>query len=138
MTQFVVDASVALKWLVPEEHAEQALTLNSPANNLAAPDLLFVEMANVVWKKCRRGEISSDEAERLVAVAMRAPVRTLDSASLLPAAMRLALAHNCTVYDSLYVALALREQCPLVTADRRLFNAIAPAFPENVTWVEEL
>ena len=56
------------------------------------------------------------------------------TADLLSEAFRLAIAHERTVYDALYLALSVREQCPYVTADEKLVNAIRTAFP-NVVWV---
>ena len=56
------------------------------------------------------------------------------SATLLDEAVRLAITHQRTVYDALYVALSVREQCRYVTADERLVNAIGAVFP-NVLWV---
>jgi predicted nucleic acid-binding protein len=53
----VIDASVAIKWLVPETLAENAAALLDENNRLTAPDLLLIEFANIIWKKARLGEI---------------------------------------------------------------------------------
>lgn len=60
-----------------------------------------------------------------------------DTATLVGAALEIALAFDRSVYDSLYVALALRDDCQLVTADRRLYNALAPALSETMLWIED-
>ena len=62
------------------------------------------------------------------------PVRHHTESQLLNYAYRLAVAHQRTVYDSLYLALSEQEQCQFVTADARFFNAIRASFP-NVVWL---
>ena len=62
MKTFVVDASIAIKWVVEEAGTTQALALRKNAR-LIAPDLLVAECANILWKKTQRGELSPEEAE---------------------------------------------------------------------------
>ena len=50
----------------------------------------------------------------------------------------LAMNHERSAYDALYVALAVDEGCQLVTADRRLYNALAPHLPETMLWIENV
>ncbi|MEW6116143.1 MAG: type II toxin-antitoxin system VapC family toxin [Nitrospirota bacterium] len=57
MNRFVVDASVAVKWLVPEIHADAALRLLEKNNRLTAPDLIFSEIGTILLKESRSGEI---------------------------------------------------------------------------------
>ena len=57
MSDLVIDASVAVKWVIEEEDTTQALALRGRA--LAAPDLLIAECANILWKKVRRNEFRS-------------------------------------------------------------------------------
>jgi predicted nucleic acid-binding protein len=138
VTQYVVDCSVAIKWLVPEIHWEAAQVLRSPDNRLLAPDHFRVEVANVLWKKARSGELTPAEATaRAVAVAEMA-VETVALASLIEPAFAISLRNDRSVYDALYVALALREGCQFVTADRRLYNSLSPAYPGAMTWIEDL
>jgi predicted nucleic acid-binding protein len=94
-------------------------------HRLIAPDLLWIEVASVLWKVARRGALSADEAQRMLADAAAFPVETIESAPLLADALRIATATGRTVYDSLYVALAAREGAVMVTADERLVNALA-------------
>lgn len=121
----VVDASVAVKWFLPEQDAERAVALLRAGHRLIAPDLLWIEVASVLWKVARRGALSPDEAHRMIADAAAFPVETVESAGLLPDALRIATAADRTVYDSLYVALAAREGAVMITADDRLVNALA-------------
>ena len=64
----VIDASVAVKWLLPEDGREEALRLQDLYQDekidLIAPSLLGVEVANVLWKRARRGDLTSAAALR--------------------------------------------------------------------------
>lgn len=126
---FVVDASVAVKWFLPEHDAEFAVEILRAGHRLIAPDLLWIEVASVLWKVARRGALSADEVQRIIADAAAFPVEIFESSSLLPDALRIANAADRTVYDSLYIALASRENAVMVTADDRLVNALA-----NTAW----
>lgn len=125
MKPVVVDASVAVKWFLPEERSEEARSLLDGKSRLLAPDLLWIEVASVVWKVARRGGLTNAEAEQIVGDCSAFPVEICESQPLLQPAMKIATATDRTVYDSLYVALAEREKCAVVTADQRLVNALA-------------
>ena len=72
MSAFVVDASVVIKWFVPEVHTDAAQRLLGLSHEYFAPDLLFAETANTVWKKIKRGELSAQRGQQLVeAVSLR-------------------------------------------------------------------
>lgn len=138
MTRFVVDASVAAKWFLPEEHAAAAVRLQGPDHELSAPDLLVAEIANVMLKRLRAGELGEEDAQAAVALL---PVMTqlMSSVALAPEALRIALRHDRSTYDAIYVALALRDRCPLITADRRLYNALRHHLPDTVVlWIEDI
>lgn len=125
MSALVVDASVASKWLLPEEHSAAARRLLAQPDDLHAPDLISSEVGNVLWKRWRRGELAAAEAEALIADWRVAPLTLHDARPLLQGAWRIARAAERTVYDSLYLALAEHLGCPLVTADRRFAEAMA-------------
>ncbi len=112
----VVDASVALKWVIEEDDSAAATDLLRE-EPLTAPDFLAVECANVLWVKARRRVMSADNARAGLVAILAAPVQLLPSAQYVIAAQAIALDLNQTVYDSLYLAVALAERAMLVTAD---------------------
>ncbi len=139
MTPLVVDASVVVKWLLPEVHSSAARRVLTEENQLLAPDLLWAELGNVLWKKCRAHEIDAEEARDLLRDFKRFPVSTVPSILLVSAALDIASLANRSVYDSLYLALAMSRRCRFVTADRRLHGALrrGPLAP-SLSWVEDV
>lgn len=124
MSVFVVDASVVLKWFFPEPDSAAARRLLETAHQYVAPDLLFPEVGSAVWKRVRRGELSSDEGQRLIGDIADVAVETIATRGLISDACAIAMASGQTVYDSTYLALAVRLDTQLVTADQRLQNAV--------------
>ncbi len=139
MIPSVVDASIAVKWLLPEIHSAAAHRILGGRNELFAPDLIWAEAGNVLWKRVRIGAVSTDNAQALLRDLRRFPITTLPLSSLVESALEIAVSFGRTVYDSLYLALALTRQCQLVTADRRLYNSLSrgPLAP-SLLWVEDI
>ena len=140
MTRWVVDASGALKWCLPsseEELGQQAAHLldsyNRGLSQFIVPDLFWPELANGLWKAVWKQRIDRPWAEKAYAKVADLDIPTAASFTYLRDAMGLALANNRTVYDSLYVALAVQSHSELITADERLANALAARFP--VKWL---
>lgn len=125
MTTAVIDSSVAVKWFVPEVLSEEAAHLLDGSWELFAPGLLFPECGNTLWKKVGRGELTLEEVRAILAALGRVPLTVVSSCVLVDAALEIAVAHQRSVYDSLYVALAVARDCALITADDRLVNALA-------------
>lgn len=125
MSLYVIDASAGVKWFVPEVDSDAALRLQDPAHQLHVPFLFDVEVANTIWKKLRRGELSSAAANTIVAQLPLVPVTRHADAPLVRAAFELAEKTDRTVYDSLYLALAERLAGKFVTADDRFVNALS-------------
>jgi predicted nucleic acid-binding protein len=124
MKALVVDASVAVKWFVPEPDAAAALGLLDGRHPLAAPDLIRSEIGNIAWKLHNRGVIDAAEASDLIEHFLSMPLEIHDSTYLLAPALQIAIATNRTVYDSLYLALAVELGGTVVTGDERWFNAL--------------
>lgn len=125
MTALVVDSSVAVKWFIPETLSDEAVRLLDGSFELLAPDLLFAECGNVLWKKISRAEIGIDEGKDIIQALGRVPLRVIGSARLLETALEIATTFRRTVYDGLYVALAVARDCTFVTADDRLVRGLA-------------
>ena len=126
MTGYVVDASIAVKWLVHEEYSEHAASLLDDGNTLIAPELLFAEACNALWAMHRRGDISEEDFAEAADTLKHAPLAIPSPMrQLAAAASRLAVDLDHPVYDCFYLALAVQEQYPLVTADRRLHQKVS-------------
>jgi predicted nucleic acid-binding protein len=124
VTDLVVDASVAIKWVIDEPGTPQALSLRR--HRLYAPDLLVAECANVLWKKVRRNELTAPEALIAARLLQRADLELMPMRALLEPATRLAIALGHPAYDCTYLALAESMSCDLVTADRQLATIAQP------------
>ena len=116
MSTLVIDASIAVKWVVEEEGTPEALTLRRRAR-LIAPELLVAECANILWKKVQRDELSNNEAFLAAQLLEAADIEFLPTRSLLEAATRTAIELSHPAYDCLYLALAVQRDCRFVTAD---------------------
>ena len=118
----VVDASVALKWVLSEAGTEAALALRG--EELIAPSLWLAEATNALWRGVRLGELTLAEAAEFLDELIKAPVASLPMEPHLHAALALAVEFQHPIYDCIYLALALQQDTRVVTADRR-FAAIA-------------
>lgn len=124
MSRLVIDASVAIKWVVNEDGTKDAIKVYE-RGKLSSPDLLIVECANVLWKKVRRKELSQDAAIVAANLLQRTDVEIVPTRHLMENAMRLALELDHAAYDCLYLALAEEHDWPFVTADDRLRRKLA-------------
>jgi predicted nucleic acid-binding protein len=118
----LVDASVAAKLLLREAGSDEAMDLID-GQFLIAPDLLFAELANILWKAHRRGTIITPDIRRFALADLFD--RIVPSIELHAAALDLAIALGHPAYDCFYLALAIAENDVLVTADRRFHAAVA-------------
>ena len=120
----VVDASVALKWLLPEPDSALAEQVALSDASLIAPGLIIAEACNAVWKRLRRGEVRAEQAEIVAARLPHFFDALMTDAPLAPLAMRIARSLDHPVYDCFYLALAEREDARMVTADRHLIGRV--------------
>jgi predicted nucleic acid-binding protein len=136
----VVDASVVVKWFFPEVHGEQALHIRDTADGFVVPDLLYAEVGNVLWHRVRTGAITPTEAQAVAEAlpALLTQAGPVPAQDLLASALEIACRTGTTVYDSLYLALALREQAALVTADRRFYDRMqGTPLASRVAWIAD-
>jgi predicted nucleic acid-binding protein len=137
LTTYVVDASVAVKWFLPEEYEDAARTLLRFQHRRLAPDLILAEVGNALLRRRRTGEISErrivDGVGLLYRLTHLLPIEPL----VLPA-VDIATKTGASVYNALYLALSIREDVPVVTADRQLLlSAREVAAPEPL-WLADL
>lgn len=118
----VIDSSVAFKWLVREDGSDEALALIG--RPMIAPDLLMIECGDALWKRVRRGDTPAAEAAPALA-ALPIALTVVASAPLVADAAEIAIALNHPIYDCIFLALAERDDLPLLTADTRFHRAVA-------------
>lgn len=121
---FVVDASVALKWFIEEDLTDRALIFRHGTDPLYAPDLIFAEIANAVWRKFARRELTREQVMAIPVLLHESPIEIIPIALLHQRALEIAVELNHPVYDCLYLACAELAEAVLVTADGRLFQAV--------------
>ena len=139
MKRIVVDGSVAVKWLVPEQHASAALRLLHENAGLVAPDIILAEVGNVLWKKWFRGELEADAVPEMMIDFRKIPLQLFDTDYLFINAWDIAKKFSRSFYDSLYVALAVKNNCRMVTADLKLYNALkATSLKKHILWIEDI
>ncbi len=124
-----VDASVAVKWFIAENHHDQARILLGPGIRRYSPDLLLAEGANAIWKKAHRGEIGSPHSFVEGFVTLPRVIHLQTSDMLLRDAVAIAMHTGHPVYDSLYIACARLTDSVLVTADRMLARIVSHRVP---------
>ena len=140
MTSFVLDASVAAKWMLPAKgellrpEAFRLLDAYEAGDvNLIVPDIFWAECGNILWKAVRQQRLEQWAAELAMQTLMQRDLPTSPSKMLLQQAVMMAFDFGRSVYDCLYVTLAARSKKQLITADERLANALAARFP--VKWL---
>lgn len=131
--RYILDSSVAFKWVVPELHSDKALRLRTgfqaAAHEFLAPDIFPGELGHALTRAERQGRITIGEALRLWSDVMTTAPQLVASLPLTPRAIAISSQTRIGVFDCLYVALAERESCELVTADTRLLSTLQRHFP---------
>lgn len=137
MSALIVDASVGLKWFVAEVHSAEALLWRNSTPDLHTLAVFFdIEVANILWKKVERAELLLADATLILSKLNALPLTRHAEASVLQAAFSVAAQLHRTVYDCLYLALAIQLGGRMLTADQRLFNSVsASALASHIAWV---
>ncbi|HXN48984.1 MAG TPA: type II toxin-antitoxin system VapC family toxin [Bryobacteraceae bacterium] len=124
---FVIDCSVAAKWVLPEPGRPSALRLLdrhlAGEISLIAPDLLLVELASLLSKRHRRKQISAAQAREAFQLVREFAPELIETDRRLVRALDLSLRHQMSLWDCVYLALAIERDCPFLTSDQRLFRA---------------
>jgi predicted nucleic acid-binding protein len=131
--KYVVDSSVAVKWVVPEADSAKADLLRTDFLNgiheLWAPDVYPVEVAHALTRAERQARVIVGQARHLLLDVLTTPPQFHSYRLLLTRAVDISSQMRIGVYDCLYVALAEQEQCELVTADDKLIKNLQSTFP---------
>jgi predicted nucleic acid-binding protein len=143
LNQFVLDASVGLKWALPSTseplvpESLQLLQQYAKGNiDFLVPDIFWAEISNVLWKGFRHRRWSRSFSEQIAAEMRDQNFPTVSSLALMTDALKIALTYDRSVYDCLYLALAVQSKSQMITADERLANAVAAYLP--VKWLGAL
>jgi predicted nucleic acid-binding protein len=124
---FVIDCSVVAKWVLLEAHREASLRIYeryaSGEIKLIAPDLLLAEFASLLSKRSRRKQMTATLAKQAFAAVTDGAPYLYETRPLLPKALALSLRYALSLWDSVYLALAIEYDCPFLTADQRLFRS---------------
>ena len=128
-----MDCSVAAKWVLHEAgHAEALHLLQEEKSGrviLIAPDLLLTEFASLIAKRVRRKQMLPSQASDAFRLVEEYATTLLETRLFLGAALQLALDRHASLWDCVYLALAIAHDCPLITADRRLFRGGIGRYP---------
>ena len=131
--KYVLDTSVAAKWVLTEADSDKARNLRDEysraIHELLAPDVFSVEIAHALTRAERQKRITAGEAIILWSDVLTTPPQLIRHRPLLPRAIAISSAARIGVYDCLYVALAERENCEFVTADDKLIKNLQGQFP---------
>jgi predicted nucleic acid-binding protein len=138
--RLVVDASVAIKWYLPEIHSEAAERLLNGAVELCAPDLMFSEIGNMLWKRVMRMDVTEEKARSIMHSLGALPLTVWRADILAEGALSIACSAKRSFYDSLYLSLAVTSDCRLVTADLKLLNSLknVALFKKHLLWIEDV
>jgi len=136
MKSCVIDASVLIKLYIEEKHSSAALRQVKAARQWIAPDLLWAEVGNVLWKYVRRDALTPAQADELLQDMLRMPIHVVPVSQVVEAAMIFAVQTDRTVYDCVYLATAIQSRSVMLTADQKLANALAGSdFEKHVRWI---
>ena len=138
---YVLDASVVIKWFIPEIYWEQASLLQHYSESrLHAPDFAQLECASILSKKVRRKELKLDDANHIQALLLHMPVQMYPWQDLLLEAGQVAHETYRSVYDCLYLVLAKQINGKMVTADKKLYLALenSKTWGSYLLWIEDV
>ena len=138
MNAIVVDARVVAAAFFPEPCRKNARVLLTSRATLHVPDLIYPEVSNVIWKRQVRGEITDEEARELLADILELPLDVTPSDRLIETALELPMRTGRSVYDCLYVALAIARDVKMISGDKRLVNALSRGpLQAHVAWLAD-
>jgi len=139
MTILAVDASVAIKWFIPEVHSEAALRLRNPDYTLHVPEFMRLEIGNILCKKQRQTELTRQESLLILKLLQKLPLHWHEDEILFNQAMLLASETQRSLYDCMYLSLAVLLDGLVVTADRKFYDALLNTpYARKLLWIENI
>ena len=140
MTKWVIDANVAIKWVLPEVYSETALSvLDNDNDQLLVPDFFFSEITNILWKRIQNKELSLSKAKEGLKLIKQVDFEIFASYDLVDQALEISIQIKQAIYDCIYLALAISNDCQMLTADERFINAVRQNSDiDSITWLGEL
>ena len=134
----VVDASVAIKWFVPEPLSREAERLLGGGDALFAPDFLLIEFGNIIGRKVRLGELARADGDAALAALRTGPIGFVNTTPLVDRALHLAHEIDHPLYDCLYLATAETVAATVATADRRFFDRCSLSIVQSrIAWIAD-
>jgi len=136
MKNLVIDSGISVKWFVAEDDSAQALQIlkdyRSEKISFLAPTLIYAEFGNIIWKKLIFQGLESTDADFAIQKFKNISFVLTPTSVLFDDAFKIAVKYKRSFYDSLYLALSIRENCEFVTADEKFYNAVRKAFPRII------
>jgi len=125
VAKFVIDANVAIKWVLPEIYSDRALSLlDNEQDEFLVPDFFFSEITNILWKRTQRGELTLESAAEKLSEIKQVDFAIFASFDLVSQALATSVQIHQAVYDCVYLTLAVNNRCQMITADERFINAL--------------
>lgn len=125
MNSFVIDASIAAKWIFLEEGSDKALEILETYNSFFVPELFYLEMSAIISKKVRQGELPAIDANRKRDQVMKLALHKFNHQNISNLAFEISISLPVTFYDALYLSLAVETKSIMWTADSRLLNGLS-------------
>ena len=137
--RYVVDASIVVKWILPESHSDRARTVARPGNSVLAPDVILSQIGMNLRTRVRLGELLEEEAHDILRVVGLMPLQLHRTWSLAPEALEIERRIRCAMPACIHLALALREDAVYVTGSRDLYCSVQDStLCEHIEWIGNL
>jgi len=136
MKLLVIDSGVSVKWFIKEINSAEARKILDEFQygniEFLAPDLIYAEFGNIIWKKHIFQNLPLEKAIETLEDFKQIPFTLTPVTLLFDDAFQVAIKYKRTFYDSLYIALSVKENCGFVTADEKFYNAVKQDFPKMI------
>lgn len=139
MSSYVIDASFAIKWLLPEKGSDQAFSILDKSQLFYVPDLFLIETDSIITKKIRKRELDVSDASVLSSKIRKFPFVVIPYRNIFRFALELSSTMSISHYDACYLAVAIEQEGVLYTADIRMYNGLqSTPFNNYVRSIKEL